>query len=366
MLALCFSAALSAENALSLTRVAIDAGHGGNDPGAVSRDRRTYEKNLTLDISRKFAERIKKNFPDVKVTLTRPDDSFVSLNDRAVRANKADAQLFISIHINSTASTSPNGYSMHVLGQSSVKDRDLFAYNMDVCRRENSVILLEDDYSTKYQGFDPNDEESFIFMQLMQNAHLEQSLKFSQIVSEKLASGPIKANRGIWQNPFYVLWKTAMPAVLLELGFISNQTDLSVLREDSQRELIVDKLLEAFTEYKRLYDGDTAGTETVPEEKTVQKPAVGTPETSEEPSVFYGVQIMAGKNRLAQGNSAFLGYRMIAVKVGDIYKYIIGVDDSLEKVKENKKVISGKYPSSFIVELKDKENPAIVRVVKGN
>lgn len=357
MLALCFSVSLSAENTLTLTRVAIDAGHGGNDPGAVSRDRRTYEKNLTLDISRKFAERIKKNFPDVKVTLTRPDDSFVSLNDRAVRANKADAQLFISIHINSTASTSPNGYSMHVLGQSSVKDRDLFAYNMDVCRRENSVILLEDDYSTKYQGFDPNDEESFIFMQLMQNAHLEQSLKFSQIVSEKLASGPITANRGIWQNPFYVLWKTAMPAVLLELGFISNQADLSVLREASQRELIVDKLLEAFTEYKRMYDGDNDKPELVPADET--------PKASEEPSVFYGVQIMAGKNKLAQGNSAFLGYKMIAVKTGDIYKYVIGFDDSIDKVKENKKIISGKYPSSFIVELKDKENPSIVRVVKG-
>lgn len=363
----CLSASLYAESTLSLTRIAIDAGHGGNDPGAVSQDRKTYEKNLTLDISRKFAGKISERFPDVTVTLTRPDDKFVSLNDRAVRANKADAQLFISIHINSTSSSSPNGYSMHVLGQSSVKDRDLFAYNMDVCRRENSVILLEDDYTTKYQGFDPSDEESFIFMQLMQNAHLEQSLKLSQIISDKLAPGPIKANRGIWQNPFYVLWKTAMPAVLVELGFISNQSDLSVLRQEAQRERIADELTEAFAEYKRLYEGNTGESDTGRRQAVIKTEPTPSPAVTEpEPPVFYGVQIMAGKNKLSSNNPAFLGYGMIAVKMGDIYKYVIGVDQSLDKVKENKKSIEKKYPKSFIVELKDKENPAIVRIVKGN
>lgn len=363
----CLSASLYAESTLSLTRIAIDAGHGGNDPGAVSRDKKTYEKNLTLDIARRFAGKIRKRFPDVTVTLTRSDDKFVSLNDRAVRANKANAQLFISIHINSTSSSSPNGYSMHVLGQSSVKDRDLFAYNMDVCRRENSVILLEDDYTTKYQGFDPNDEESFIFMQLMQNAHLEQSLKFSQIISDKLAPGPIKANRGIWQNPFYVLWKTAMPAVLVELGFISNQNDLAVLREDSQREIIADKLTEAFAEYKKLYDGTDKGGDVDQKKTNIQTvPKSEVAKESGEASIFYGVQIMAGKNKLPSNNPAFLGYKMIAVKVGDIYKYVIGVDQSLDKVKENKKSIEKKYPKSFIVELKDKEKPSIVRIVKGN
>ena len=161
--------------------------------------------------------------------MTRSSDKFVELRDRAEIANKAGANLFVSIHINSSFSTSPNGYSVHILGQSSNKNRDLFAYNMDVVKRENSVILLEDDYSTKYQGFDPSNEESFIFMQLMQNAFLEQSLLVASVISEKLKGGPIKADRGIWQNPFYVLWKTAMPAVLVELGFISNNSDLAVL-----------------------------------------------------------------------------------------------------------------------------------------
>ena len=159
---------------LKLRTVIIDAGHGGKDAGAVSKDKKSYEKTFTLSIASKLAEKIRQEFPDVKVVMTRTDDHFVELRDRAAIANKANGQLFISVHINSSASTSPNGFSVHILGQSSNKNRDLFAYNMDVVKRENSVILLEDDYSTKYQGFDPSDEQSYIFMTLMQNAHLEQ------------------------------------------------------------------------------------------------------------------------------------------------------------------------------------------------
>ena len=190
---------------LSLSTVVIDAGHGGKDAGAVSKDNRTYEKNLVLDISGRLADRIAEEYPDVKVVRTRSTDEFIELRERAAIANRANANLFISIHINSNRSTAPNGFSIHILGQSSNKDRDLFAYNMDVVRRENSVILLEDDYKTNYQGFNPSDPESYIFMQLMQNAYLEQSLLFASMASQHLEGGPIKANRGISQNPFYVL-----------------------------------------------------------------------------------------------------------------------------------------------------------------
>ena len=155
----------------------IDAGHGGKDPGAVSSDKKTYEKSIVLDIAQNLSERIRKAYPDVKVVMTRSSDKYVTLNDRAEIANKADADLFISIHINASAKNSPNGYSVHILGQSSDTNKDLFAYNMDVCRRENSVITLEDDYTTKYQGFDPSDPESFIFMTLMQNSYLEHEIR---------------------------------------------------------------------------------------------------------------------------------------------------------------------------------------------
>ena len=166
--------------------------------------------------------------------MTRTTDTFISLGDRADKANKNNADLFISIHVNTVSSSSPNGFSIHVLGQSSKKDRDLFAYNMNVCKRENSVMMLEDDYSTKYQGFDPSDPESFIFFNLMQNAHLEQSLLFAEDVDKAMSAGPMRNSRGIWQDPFFVLWKTAMPSVLVEIGFMSNPTDLTVLKSEKR------------------------------------------------------------------------------------------------------------------------------------
>ena len=220
LLALFLASLSSGAQNLSLSTVVIDPGHGGTDPGAVSKDGKTYEKNLTLDIAKRLSDKIKADCPGVKVILTRDKDKTVALNDRAAIANKVGADLFISIHINSTAKSSPNGYSVHVLGKSSKKDRDLFAYNMDVCKRENSVILLEDDYTTKYQGFDPSDPESFIFLQLMQNSNLEQSLEFAQQVSDNLKGGPIGVNRGIWRRTISCWADTAglMPVPLRWCG----------------------------------------------------------------------------------------------------------------------------------------------------
>jgi len=253
ILATAISVCISWAQNVKLTSVVIDPGHGGKDVGAVSKDKKTYEKNLVLDISKRLSEKIKEGCPDVTVTMTRLTDCFVELADRAAIANRINADLFISVHINSSVKTSPNGYSMHILGQSSNPDRDLFEYNMDVCKRENSVIMLEDD-TTKYEDFDPDDPESLIFLTLMQSAALEQSMKCAQIISSKLQDGPICADRGIWQNPFFVLWKTSMPSVLVELGFISNSEDLAVLNKEENREKIAEKLYLAFLEYKSHYD----------------------------------------------------------------------------------------------------------------
>lgn len=337
---------------IGLNTVVIDAGHGGTDPGAVSPDRKTYEKNLTLDISKKLAEKIRREYPGVNVILSRPADKFVALEDRATCANDRNANLFISIHINSTRSASPNGYSVHILGQSSNKNRDLFAYNMDVCQRENSVILLENDYDTKYQGFDPSDPESFIFMQLMQNAYLEQSLEFAQIVSDKLADGPIKANRGIWQNPFLVLWRTSMPSVLVELGFISNSSDLAVLRDDAKRDKIADCLMAAFKTYKERYDASvrisvehSEPVEQQPEEKEQPKDVRNEKE-------LFGWQIMAGRSRIPSGDKCFLGYEPTIVDAGNgMLKYVIGVSESPEQSYKESAKIKAKYPSAFFVRI---------------
>ena len=328
---------------LKLHTVVIDAGHGGKDAGAVSKDKKSYEKTFTLSIAGLLSEKIKEAYPDVNVVQTRTTDKFVELRDRAAIANKAGGQLFISIHINSAWSTSPNGYSVHILGQSSDKNRDLFAYNMDVVKRENSVILLEDNYTTKYAGFDPSDEQSYIFMSLMQNAHLEQSLLAASIISEKLKGGPVRADRGIWQNPFYVLWKTAMPAVLVELGFISNANDLSILKKESNRDELAQRLFEAFKEYKEIYDGSL--------EIQKEEAPVSTPVSVPVAAVRYGTQIFASSRLLAPDDPAFMGYKPEVVGIGSLNKYIIGIFESEEEARKANVSIKDKYPGSFMVKL---------------
>lgn len=379
----CFSA--GAQD-FSLSTVVIDAGHGGTDPGAVSRDGKNYEKTFTLDIAKKLSDKIKAECPGVKVILTRDKDRSVALNDRAAIANKVGADLFISIHINSASSTSPNGYSVHVLGKSSNKNRDLFAYNMDVCKRENSVILLEDDYSTKYQGFDPSDPESFIFLQLMQNSNLEQSLAFAELVADNLKGGPISTGRGIWQDPFLVLWRTSMPAVLIELGFISNSNDLAVLKKDSDRDKIAARLCKAFKKYKAAYDGtmvldveveDTAkegaGQEVKEESvrETVKKEEPKKEEVKKEESVKkedvkkqepkkadlsgtrYGIQIFAGAKKIPATDKAFLGYEPYVYNNGKLYKYIIAVENDIAATRKHLPEVRKKYPDAFVVKIEE-------------
>ena len=342
------SVALTAGDQLRLSTIVIDAGHGGKDPGAVSQDKKTYEKTLTLDIAKTLADKIRAEYPDVKVILTRSDDRYVTLNDRADIANKAEANLFISVHINSNAKASPNGFSVHVLGQSSNKNRDLYAGNMEIVSRENSVILLEDDYSTTYGDFDPNDPESYIFMSLMQNSNLEQSIRFAQLVQKHLTDGPIKTDRGISQDPFLVLWRTAMPAVLLELGFISNGNDLSALRTQDDRDKLAQRVFEAVKEYKGIYDG----TLDVPAPDGVQKvTAVRQGEQGTAPGTAYAVQIFAVRRKMDPAAREFLGYTPRIIRSGELYKYYIGVSDTKAAAKKELPAIRKKYPDAFLVKI---------------
>lgn len=244
------------ENDNFLHRVVIDPGHGGKDPGAVSRDKKTYEKDIVLSIGKMIGERISSEYKDdVEVFYTRTSDVFIPLNERADFANEKNADLFISVHINASArNLSACGHSVHILGESSNPDRDVLSGNLDVCKRENSVILLEDDYSTTYKGFDPADEASYIFMTLIQGAFYEQSIFLASLVEQELGNNTALAPRGLFQNAFFVLWKTAMPAVLLELGFITNDKDLELLRTEEGCRQIADGVFNAFRIYKENYD----------------------------------------------------------------------------------------------------------------
>ena len=350
-----FCTVLQAGDRLKLSTVVIDPGHGGKDPGAVSSDKKTYEKTITLAISQAIADKIRAEYPDVKVILTRTDDRYVTLDGRADIANRAEANLFISVHINANAKTSPNGYSVHVLGQSGNKNRDLYANNMDIVRRENAVILLEDDYSTKYGDFDPNDPESYIFMNLMQNANLEQSVRFAELVGKHLNGGPIKTDRGVSQDPFLVLWRTAMPAVLLELGFISNAGDLAVLKSATDRDKIAERVFQAFKEYKQIYDGTLEVAAPDGSRRNPDAPAVTPPPAQKNPSVqegtVYAVQIFAVKKKMDPKSREFMGYTPRIIQSGSLYKYYIGVSDSEAGARKHLASIRKKYPDAFPVKI---------------
>lgn len=361
------------DKSLGLRTVVIDAGHGGKDPGGVSKDRKTYEKNLVLDIAKRFGQKIKEKYPDVKVIYTRSTDVYITLNERAAIANRNNADLFISIHTNANDSPSVHGASVHILGQSRDPKRDLYAGKMDVSKRENSVILLEEDYSTDYQGFDPNSPESFIFFNLMQNAYYEQSVLFASKVDEYLRKTDfaVSSYTGIHQDPFWLLWKTAMPAVLLELGFISNPGDLKVLTSVDGRNDIADKLMAAFTSFKTSYDS-SLNVQSTPTSAQAQSPV---PAQSQAPAhekkedtvrtepvqvmqktdgdVYYGVQIMGLGRLLKNGDPALKGLEIQAVKTpeSNIYKYVTGKYSDREGAAQILPSVKKKFPEAFLVKV---------------
>lgn len=341
----------------ALKTVVIDAGHGGKDPGGVSRDKSTYEKHLVLDIAKRLGGKIKTKYPDVKVVYTRASDVYVTLNERAEIANRNNADLFISIHTNAAASTAARGASVHVLGQSGNPNKDLYASNFDVCKRENSVILLEEDYSTAYQGFDPNSPESFIFFNLMRSSHFENSILFAEEVDRQLRKTRFAVSNytGIHQDPFWVLWRTSMPAVLLELGFITNDSDLRVLKTQDGREDISEKLLAAFSAYKSYYDSsiDTqqqVAQKTVTEAQPAVKPAAKEVKTADE---YYGIQIFGLRRLLQKGDPSFKGLDVHHVKTpgSDIIRYVTGKWKTSAAASKNLESVRKKFPDAYMVQV---------------
>ena len=339
---------------IKLATVVIDPGHGGKDAGCISPSGKTMEKTVVLDIAKRLSDKISTAYPDVKVIMTRKDDKFVELQGRADIANRNKANLFISIHINSVDGkrSGPNGYSVHILGQYTSRNKDLYAGNMDVVRRENAVITMEDNYTTKYEGFNPNDPESYIFMNLMQNAFLEQSFRFAQFVDREMKGGAIKNSRGISQDPFYVLWRTAMPAVLVECGFMSNPTDREALITEKGREKIASDLFDAFKAYKKEYDGSvtTPVKEPTPQVDTL-KVEPSAPVIEDE--IFYGTQVLVSSKEMKQGDPFFKGNEFKSSRSGKLFKYYIGCSNNLEEAKASYELVKKSFPDSFLVKVEN-------------
>jgi N-acetylmuramoyl-L-alanine amidase len=222
--------------------IVIDPGHGGRDPGTAGKNFK--EKDVALKISLKFGAYIEKNMPDVKVIYTRRDDHYVALEERPEMANRAKADLFVCIHANSLPGAPAYGTETYVMGLH--KDKG----NFEVAKRENSVMLFDENYKERYEGFDPESPESYILFTLSQSAYQESSLKFAQKIEEQFKTKVGRYSRGVKQAGFWVLWKTSMPSVLIETGFLSNAKEESFLASDKGQDMIAAGIYRAFKEYK--------------------------------------------------------------------------------------------------------------------
>jgi len=222
--------------------IVIDAGHGGHDPGTLGKNLK--EKDVALKIALKLGAYIEKNIPDVKVIYTRKTDRYLSLDERAEIANKNKADLFICIHANSLPGAPARGTETYVMGLH--KDNS----NFEVAKRENSVILMDENYEERYEGFDPKSPESYILFALNQSAYQESSLRFAAKIESQFKTRAGRPSRGVKQAGFMVLWKTTMPSVLIETGFLSNINEEKFLGSESGQDLIASGIYRAFKEYK--------------------------------------------------------------------------------------------------------------------
>lgn len=366
--------AQSSSSQLGLKTIVIDPGHGGKDPGAPGKTSATSEKHIVLKISKLFGEKIKQAYPDVKVIYTRDSDKFIGLHERAMVARRNNADLFVSIHCNSVASKSAYGSSVHILGQRSDNSKnktDYFERNMSVAQQENSVIILEEDYKTKYMDFDPNSPESYISHQLQWMAFYESSLLFASEVVDHLIKTPLRPRKAVIdQDIFQVLVETNMPSVLLELAFISNPTEYEYLASAKGQEEIAQRLFNAFKSYKTKYDASMT-MESEPVAKSLASPEATAALTdavktalaaSEEASKnsetvsaeeYFGIQIMGLGRLLKDGDPALKGLKINAVKSADsnIYKYVTSQSSSKEDAQSQLKEVRKKFPEAFVVKV---------------
>lgn len=225
-----------------INTVVIDAGHGGHDPGTSGK--KFKEKDIALSIALKVGQYIEQYVPGVKVIYTRSTDVYVPLDERAEIANKNKADLFISIHVNSIPNATTFGTETWVMGVHKSES------NLQVAKRENAVILLDEDYHERYQGFDPNSDESYILFSLSQNSYQISSQRLAGLVENQMGVRVGRHSRGVKQAGFVVLYKTAMPSVLVETGFITNPKEEAYLGSEKGQELLASGIYRAFKEYK--------------------------------------------------------------------------------------------------------------------
>lgn len=369
--------------------VVLDAGHGGHDSGA--KGSFSLEKNINLEITLKLGQIIEQKFTDkeVKVVYTRKTDKYLTLQERADVVNDNHADLFICIHTNSSPGASAYGAETYTLGLAKTKS------NLDVAMRENSVITLEENYKTKYQGFDPKSVDSYIMFEFMQDKYIDRSVNFASIVQKQFLNYCKRLDRGVRQAGFWVLHRSACPSVLVEVGFISNHDEERFLNSESGQTQMATAIFNAFVDYKREHDRKSGrqvsnvtkyepavekvapvsvdtqqlkaksvvsttvvaknveknSTDSAPVSVVADKAAdkVADTKIAADKPVF-SLQLFASVNKFSDGSPHFKGVKNVdSYRDGHVYKYIVGKTSSFAEIEKTRKELKSKFPEAFVV-----------------
>ena len=352
----------------------IDAGHGGKDPGAIGRFSR--EKNINLSVAKAFGQLVEKNCPDVEVIYTRKTDVFVPLARRAEIANQSQADLFVSIHTNAMPGRAvARGAETYTLGMARADE------NLEVAKRENSVILVEEDYKERYEGFDPTSAESYIIFELMQDQYMAQSVDFARLIQKEFRTTGGRADKGVHQAGFLVLRETSMPSVLVELGYISTHDEEAFLNSQNGIRKMSQSIYNAFRAYKRQHgngtatstpsgdEADEAGkqpTESAAEEATEssigqlaeERQAIAPHKETkkEEPTdrPIFKVQLLASARQIPAGSERFKDIKPVDFyKEDNLYKYTCGATTDYREAVRMRDKIKDAFEGAFIVAFKN-------------
>lgn len=342
--------------------VILDAGHGGKDYGAKGIS--AYEKDINLAVSKLVAKFVDENYNDVDVLLTREDDTFLTLKERADFANKNGGDIFVSVHVNSADKRNPNrktvkGASVYTLG---LHKSDA---NFEVAKRENAVMSLENDYSSTYQGFDPNSSESYIIFEMSQNKHMGQSISLAQNIQQALIADAGRSDRGVRQAGFWVLWATGMPSVLIELDFICNPEQEKFMTSKKGQQKMASAIGKAIGEYISSHSSVEipevyVDIENVAEEEPAVSPAQPVVKEKEKPAASrnksktsFHVQILASAKAIKKNSSEFKGQKATEFREGKWYKYYIGDFKTRQDAAKLLAKVKKQFPDAFIIEMRD-------------
>ena len=331
--------------------VVIDAGHGGVDPGALGK--KSQEKNINFNVSNRLGKMINEAYPEVKVIYTRTTDVKIPLARRADIANKENANLFISIHSNASKNRNANGCQTFTLGAGS--DAEAKAAAM----YENEVILSEDNFEETYQGFDPRSSESYIIFELMRSHDMEMSVKLAEMVQKGMLKTTSLNDRGVSSAGFLVLHRTVMPSILVELGFITNSKDESLIASKEGQEKLAKGIFDGFANYYELYGRSKEAKKSADTPTTAKKESSA---KSDRP--VFKIQIMASESELKSNDKRFKGLATDYYKENGVYKYTYGESEDYNAILRMKKEISDKFKDAFVIAFLNGEKISTAKAIE--